>query len=227
MEGTDGWTLTENSGIFFSRDGKRLFTGIAPLIPPKDTSIVDFETAKLDIWNWDAPYTPPQQLKSLERTLKKTYTAVVNLDDPSRKLVPLTTSFFDNIRLADGGVSDVAVSLDDKEYARSYVWTYKSYVDVDLVSLKDGSRTSVARRLNGNVRVSPEGKFLYWFDEDGWPSMTRRTTIRLLPEPMTGIPSGLKGTRPSSSPTGMIYGKYPLTDLPPKGSPPDSEGRTI
>ena len=170
VEKTDKWTLTETSKIFFSKDGKRLFTGIAPLTPPKDTTIVDFETAQLDIWNWDAPYTPPQQLKSIERLRNKTYMSVIDLESPSKKLVPLTTSFFDEILLPDGGESDVAVSLDEGKYARSYVWTYDSSVDVDLVSLKDGSRTPVARKLNGSVRVSPAGKYLYWYDYDdlGW-----------------------------------------------------------
>ena len=165
VAGTDGWTLNQNSVPYFSRDGKRIFIGIAPIRPPKDTSIIDFETARVDIWNWDAPYTPPQQKKNLDRTVKKTYPAVIDTERPDR-IVPLTTSFFDDIVLMDGGAAPWALSLDDSAYVRSYVWTYRSDVDVDLVSLEDGSRRQVAWKLNASVRPSPEGKYLLWYDEE-------------------------------------------------------------
>ena len=39
----------------FSRNGQRLISGVAPIIAPDDTTIVDFENPALDIWRWDAP----------------------------------------------------------------------------------------------------------------------------------------------------------------------------
>lgn len=83
VEGTPGWTLNENTELQFTPDGKRLFLGIGAIRPPKDTSIVDFETAQLDIWNWDAVYTPPQQRLNVNKTLKKTYSATMT--SPSRE----------------------------------------------------------------------------------------------------------------------------------------------
>ena len=72
VAGTDGWTLTENSSVWFTPDNKRLVTGIAPLRPPKDTSIVDFETAQVDIWSWDAPFTSAEA-KALTHTLENIF----------------------------------------------------------------------------------------------------------------------------------------------------------
>lgn len=89
VEGTPGWTLNENTELRFTPDGKRLFLGIGAIRPPKDTTIVDFETAQLDIWNWDAVYTPPQQRLNVNKTLKKTYSATIDLANPG-KIVPLT-----------------------------------------------------------------------------------------------------------------------------------------
>ena len=37
--------------------------GAAPPKQPKDTTIVDFEMAQLDIWHWQDPVIQPQQLK--------------------------------------------------------------------------------------------------------------------------------------------------------------------
>lgn len=165
VAGTDGWTLTENSSIFFTPDGKRIITGIAPVRPPKDTTIVDFETAQLDIWNWDAPYTPPQQKKRLDGTLRKTYTAVINL--PDARIIPLTTSFFDSIRLLGGGNSEWALSRDNADYARESMWADGSFSDYSLVNLNDGSRKVIAKNFNaGRLDASPSGKYLIWFDNN-------------------------------------------------------------
>lgn len=57
----DSLFINQYSEPRFSRNGQRLIVGVAPVILPNDTNIVDFEQAALDIWRWDAPYTPPQE----------------------------------------------------------------------------------------------------------------------------------------------------------------------
>ena len=66
-----GWGISNNGTISFSRDGKKLFFGTAPLAALKDTSIVDFEVAKVDIWNYKDDYLQPMQLKNLDKELKE------------------------------------------------------------------------------------------------------------------------------------------------------------
>ena len=164
VKGTNGWTLTETSDLYFTPDGQRIMTGIAPIRPPKDTTIVDFETAQLDIWNWDAPYTPPQQKKRIDATLRKTYPAVINLSQSSN-IIPLTTSEFDNVRLIAGGKTGLALSRDNSEYVVESMWSDGSLGDFALVNINDGSRKSIAKGFNvSRFDVSPEGKYLIWFD---------------------------------------------------------------
>ncbi len=165
VKGTPEWTLTENSSIYFTPDGQRIMTGIAPIRPPKDTTIVDFETARLDIWNWDAPYTPPQQKRRLEATLRKTYTAVINLESSQGTIIPLTTSEFDNVRLIAGGKTGLAISRDNSNYVVESMWADGSLADFYLVNLADGSRKMIAKGFNASrFDASPEGKYLIWFD---------------------------------------------------------------
>ena len=234
VAGTDDWTLTENSSIFFTPEGQRIITGIAPLRPPKDTSIVDFETAQLDIWNWDAPYTPPQQKKRLDGTLKKTYTAVINLTDA--RIIPLTTSFFDSIRLLGGGHSEWALSRDNSPYVRSSVWEDGSYSDVALVNLRDGSRRQIATKLNSSrFDVSPEGKYLVWFsnEDQNWytyeiatgatVNLTGKTGVAfhdeeddhptLYPGPYEGMPKWIEGDQAI-----LIIDRYDVWKFSPDGS---------
>ncbi len=159
-----GWTLNENSRPYFSQSGSRIFAGIAPFLPDKDTSIVDFETAKLDLWSWDALATPPQQKARRKNFMEKTYLSVIDI--AARTLIPLTDSFYDRITLVDGGDGEWALSSDSSPYMISSTWDGNSYTDVDFVSLKDGSRENVFTKHNGGVSVSPKGGFLYWYSYD-------------------------------------------------------------
>ena len=50
----DRSTVSEFSNIGFSKSGKRLFFGTAPVLPVKDTSLPEFERVNVDVW---APMT--------------------------------------------------------------------------------------------------------------------------------------------------------------------------
>lgn len=154
------WTLNENSEPYFSASGERIFVGIAPLIPAKDSTKYDFETAKVDIWNWDALATPPMQKKQRERIVKKTYPAVVEGD----KIIPLSTGFYEDVRLFAGGDGDWALAVDSGPYTLSSMWDIARYCDVYKVSMADGSRERIFEKLPDQPRLSPEGKYLCWFN---------------------------------------------------------------
>lgn len=190
VDGTPGWTLNENTGLQFTPDGKRLFLGIGAIRPAKDTTIVDFETAQLDIWNWDAILPPPQQRLNVNKKLKKTYSATIDLSEPGR-IVPLTTSYFDNIRYMNGGLSEWVLMADNSKYARTAVWDYNNRYDFSLVNVKDGSRKVVAEGLNvGRFDMSPSGKYLVWFDNDqmNWFTYNTQTGEKANLTARTGVP---------------------------------------
>ena len=190
VEGTPGWTLNENTELRFTPDGKRLFLGIGAIRPPKDTTIVDFETAQLDIWNWDAVYTPPQQRLNVNKTLKKTYSATIDLANPG-KIVPLTISRFASVRLMNGGLSEWVLVSDNAKYARTAVWDYNNRYDFTLVNVKDGSTKVVAEGLDvGRFDMSPSGRYLVWFDNDemNWFTYNTLTGEKVNLTALTGVP---------------------------------------
>ena len=190
VEGTPGWTLNENTELQFTPDGKRLFLGVGTIRPAKDTTIVDFETAQLDIWNWDAVLTPPQQRLNVNKKLKKTYSATIDLSEPG-KIVPLTTSYFDSIRLLNAGLSEWVLSGDNTKYERTSVWDYNNKYDFALVNVKDGSRKPVAEGLDaGRFDMSPSGKYLVWFDnaDMNWYTYNTVTGEKANLTAQTGVP---------------------------------------
>ena len=163
-KGKNDWTFNENAAPFFSRSGNRLFAGIAPFTGPKDTTIVDFETAKLDIWNWDALLTPPMQKVQASRITRRTYPVVIDL--ATSRPVLLSENDFESLTYIQGGDGTWAFAEDDSPYRLSSYWDSNNFNDIRLVSLRDGSRKDVAVKLPGSARISPEGKYVIWYNYD-------------------------------------------------------------
>ena len=184
-----GRTFNENSAPYFSKSGLRLFAGIAPFIGPKDTTIVDFETARLDIWNWDALLTPPMQKARRQRIEKRTYPTVIDLRSGSVPVL-LGDGDFDDISLCEGGDGKFALSVDDSPYRLSSYWDSNPYNDISLVSLEDGSRRSLFTRLPGRVSISAGGKYLIWYDcgDLGWHSYEIATGRQVNLTEACGVP---------------------------------------
>ncbi|HEX2683361.1 MAG TPA: S9 family peptidase, partial [Ferruginibacter sp.] len=99
-----GSTVSENATIRFSKDGKKLFFGTAPITPAKDTNLVDFELARLDIWHYNDDYLQPMQLKNLSNEQKRSFTAVMWPGDD--KIVQLGSTDAETITMVDEGNAD-------------------------------------------------------------------------------------------------------------------------
>lgn len=158
-----GWSLNENSAPEFPQNGKRILLGIAPYRAPKDTAIIDAETTQVDIWNYQDYQIQPQQKVNLDKALKKVYEAVINLDHP-QEIIPLTTAMWDKITIADEGNGNWALSQDKTKYYIHSQWDDDEYTDLAIVNMNTGERRSVATKVNAKAQVSPDGKYLIWYN---------------------------------------------------------------
>ena len=161
----EGLFVTEHSDPIFSVKGSRILLGIAECLPPKDTTIVDFETAGLDIWNWDIYMTPPMQKANAKRIADATCLSVIDLKNP-HTIIPLSDAVEETISPVCGGEADWALAKDRRPYQISGTWDGNDFCDIYAVSLTDGSRRALFKRLNGNPSVSPGGKYLTWYSGD-------------------------------------------------------------
>ncbi|MBR1401404.1 MAG: S9 family peptidase [Prevotella sp.] len=157
-----GWGLTENSAPSFSHNGKHVFAGIQLLQAPKDTTIVPFETAGLDIWNYDAAELPPMMKANLSKDLKHVNTAF--FDAQGHRLVPLSLSKFDALKMVDRGDADFMLSVDNTKTIVETQWNMQNDAEVSLVDLVTGKRTLVATGAFARVQASPKGNYVVWYD---------------------------------------------------------------
>jgi len=157
-----GSTVSENAPPRFSKDGKQIFFGIAPIRPAKDTTLVDFELARLDIWHYNDDYLQPQQLKQLDAEMKRSYMAVVKPGDD--RILQLGADTTERITLVDEGNADWVLAESNKGNRVEGQWTGRTKTTGYAISTVDGRRRLIQGNSLGNFEPSPNGKYVYWYD---------------------------------------------------------------
>ncbi|MBN9381980.1 MAG: S9 family peptidase [Chitinophagaceae bacterium] len=155
-------TISADYANNFSKDGSRLFLGLATVRPPKDTNQVDFETARLDVWNYKDDYLSPQQLKQLESELKRSYLAVINKEDG--KLVPLADDDCESITPGAEGNAPYALGSTSKGYRIQQQWEESGLQKLFVVNVRDGRRKMIQDKVREGGSISSGGKFILWYD---------------------------------------------------------------
>lgn len=157
-----GNTISENANLVFSKDGKKLFFGTAPVKAPKDTALVDFELARLDVWHYNDDYLQPQQLKQLDGELKRSYTAVIKPGD--NKVVQLGSEDAERITLVNEGNADWVLAESNKGNRKQMQWEGRTKVAAYVIRTDDGAKKLVLANSLSNFNASPAGKYVYWYD---------------------------------------------------------------
>ncbi|MFT3901744.1 MAG: prolyl oligopeptidase family serine peptidase [Niabella sp.] len=159
-----GFTVSDDADLKFSKDGKKLFFGVAPIRPPKDTTLVDFETARLDVWHYNDDYIQPQQLKQLPRESKRSYLTVFMPDE--KKVLQLGDEDAENISLVDEGNADWVLAQSTKGNRVEASWEGQSKKNVYVIEVKTGKRKTVATNSYGFYQASPNGKYVIGYLPD-------------------------------------------------------------
>jgi len=206
----ESWLLPEKNNLSWSKDGKRLFFGLKPKEfhpgideeskkeedSEKDKSEFDlFDTEQIlkkrevDVWHWNDPLIITNQKKTWSRIKDQTYLAVYHLG--TDQMVQLADREMPNVQRSEN--PDFALGTSNVPYMKEVTW-YGELQDVYVVSLKDGSRKKVNKRLDesssrtpgeSSLSLSPNGRYVvyykdkHWFLYDGETSSSRNLTQNL------------------------------------------------
>lgn len=172
----ENWIFNENSRPFFSKNGKRILVGAAPRQIPKDTTLVDFETATLDIWHWKDPVVQPQQLSQLKNELRRTYTGII---DPNRphEFISVANEQMPNASFSDEGNGRFVLLTSGLPYEIESQWDISSKMDTWIYDTQSNQLTVIAQPVSGRPQISPSGNFTYWWNasEKQWFAFDNKT----------------------------------------------------
>lgn len=159
------WAVSGDGKLNFNKEATKLFFGIAPIKKPKDTTLIDFEHAQLDVWSYKDDYLQPMQLKNAEKESKRTYLTSIEIFNSDVKVVPLTDVKLPEAKLIDEGNSNYILASTDFGNRIQSQWSANSIKDYYLVDTKTGSRKKIIEGLMGTAMPSPSGKFIIYFDK--------------------------------------------------------------
>ncbi|HSR67706.1 MAG TPA: prolyl oligopeptidase family serine peptidase [Acidobacteriota bacterium] len=243
-ETPEGWMIPlEHNSLRFSKDEARLFVGLRPRQPdemeeddaedgdegeeeeePSDPYDVGeiLEKREVDVWHWNDPRIKTHEKDSYQQRSRSTFGAVYHLD--SNRLVKLADE--EVPRLIPSENPNTALLISDVPYLQEITWVGFNQ-DAYLVDLENGQRKLAAKRVSGPLELSPDGRYLAYFQVDNWWLYDFQTdTKRLLtaemevpfydedhdypsPRPGYGSPGWLE-----DSSALLIYDKYDIWKFP-------------
>jgi dipeptidyl aminopeptidase/acylaminoacyl peptidase len=238
-----GQTLPLKNDLAWSKDGKRLFFGFKPVDPKAEAATTekkdkdaapdpyDLEAilAKVegDVWHWNDPRIVSQQKIAWDREKDRTYRAVLHVD--SGKVVALAALDLPDVAVPEN--ARLALATSDLPYRRQTTWG-EGARDAFLVSLDTGARTPVAKQLRGMPSLSPDGRFVAYFDKDQWhlfdtTTKTARVITAGLGVGLTDEEHDTPDTPPEYGIGGwvdqgaglLVYDRYDVWQIPTAGGP--------
>ncbi len=172
----DGWGISSIRMPRFSEDGKRLMFGTAPLPveEPEDTLLKE-EKAVLDVWSWNDPLLQTQQKKELAREKKRNYVAYVNIGN--KRIIQLASEEVPTVKTSRKFDEKLTLGESNLPYRKLISWESIDYYDYYLVDIKTGKKELVLRKKSFDPQLSPEQKYLLWYDHEdlNWYTMDTRS----------------------------------------------------
>ncbi len=157
------WFVSGDGNLSFSQSGERIFFGLAPIPRVKDTTLVDFETAKVDIWHWQDEYIQPMQLANVKRDQARNFTAMIHMNN-RQTVKPLSDDTYNRISMTGDADKEWAIATSDQAYRIATQWEGSSKSDIYIISTLTGETKLVAKAVSGFNYLSPEGDHVIYFD---------------------------------------------------------------
>ncbi len=162
------WWISSTAAPAFTEDGRRLLFSTAPkpedLNQKKDADKDEEPKAKLDLWHWQDPFLQPQQLLQAAQERNRSYRALYDLR--SKKIIQLATKEMPTVTVDPRRKSDITLGISNLKYRKQMSWESPRRQDVYTVSLGNGTSTLLLEGARSFPSLSPEGKFVTWWDPE-------------------------------------------------------------
>jgi len=224
------WNVSENGKFRFSKDGSKMLFGIAPKPLIQDSTILDDEIVNVEVWSHTDQVLYTQQEVRSEREKNRYYDCAYNTING--KITQLESEDLPVIQYDRDLKHNLTIGINDKNYQRFVSWEGHDYNDVFVVNLETGTTEKLFTKLYGDVRVSPHGKYGYWYSraDSVWNTINLSTKAKvqitngeniicydeLNDRPMDAWHYGLAAWLDNDD-TVLIYDRYDIWKVDPNG----------
>lgn len=155
------WIISPHGDIRFSEDKNYLFFPTSPEPKKRDTTILAENRPDVQVWNWNEAVQYTQQTVDRRKDSRKTYTAAYHF--PSTSICQLNTPELPHLQLPKAG--DIALVSTGEPYGTERMWSGKNKQDVFTRHMQSGITTPLVKANANRMRISPAGKYAYWYNE--------------------------------------------------------------
>ncbi len=156
------WTVSDEFLPVFSKSGDRIYLGTNPIKSIIDTNLIEIDQVKLDIWHYNDDYLQTYQLKNLEKENKRSYLAMVDLQE--KKFVQLADLDLPDVVYSSEADASQLLGITDRSNRVEMQWQGDTKKDVYSVDASTGNRKLIKKNLEGDPQISPFGNYIYWYD---------------------------------------------------------------
>ncbi len=157
----EGWIVSSNARPEFSKDGNKLYFGYAPEPILEDTSLLDDEIVKVEVWHYQDSRLYPQQKIQLNRDKNRSYSCVWHIE--KGKAVTLGSLQIPDLRRGNEGDARYALGANSEPYQKEVSWEGLACRKLYIVDTELGQATQIAEKICGNPTLSPGAKYAYWY----------------------------------------------------------------
>ena len=155
--------VSPNGRVAFTRDGRAVLFGAAP--PAIDSVPADSlaDRAIVDIWNYRDARLQPQQKLDAARDRRRSFESIYFLD--AHHAVQLGNDTMPRVNVSNDG--RIAMVASDERYAVERMWGGEGN-DVYAIDAATGAAKLIRAHASGNASLSPDGKYIAYFDRGHW-----------------------------------------------------------
>lgn len=157
------YMLSEYYSPKFEEGGFGMYFGLSKIPMQEDTTLLDEEKAKVEVWNYQDVDLYTMQEITVDQDLKKSY--MCRYDMKTNMWMQLANEDMDRVITNPKNRGSYALGIDDNQYRKTVSWEGRSDLDAYVIDLKSGKTTLIDKKMNNSPRLSPSTNLAYWFDD--------------------------------------------------------------
>jgi hypothetical protein len=162
-----GLRVSDNANVAFTKNGNAISFGVAPIIPDSVPSDSLAGKAVFDLWHYkDAQLQPTQRLNA-GRDRNRSHQSLYFIGQ--KKMVTLAVDSLPTVNIGDDG--RVVLGTSRERYNIESMWG-DGATDVYVIDGLTGAAKIVKEHISGTAQLSPEDKYVVYFDKGHWYTYT-------------------------------------------------------